>query len=80
MLPLNPGSLLDLSLLSDDSLSIAPREADEEVLRLFDRHAASLLRYVASFGLRAGESEDIVQDRTDARHVARCCREVSLDR
>jgi RNA polymerase sigma-70 factor (ECF subfamily) len=62
MLPLNPDSILDLSLLSDESLSVAPREADEEVLRLFDRHAVALLRYVRSFGLRADESEDIVQE------------------
>lgn len=62
MLPLNSDAILDLSLLFDESLSVAPREADEEVLRLFDRHAAPLLRYVASFGLRADESEDIVQE------------------
>ncbi len=62
MLPLNPDSTLDLSLLSDESLPIAPREAGEEVLQLFDRHAAPLLRYAASFGLRADESEDIVQE------------------
>jgi hypothetical protein len=52
MLPLNSDSWLDLSLLSDDSLSVAPRQADEEVFRLFDRHAAPLLRYVASFRRR----------------------------
>ena len=62
MLPLSPDSTLDLSLLSDESLPIAPREAGEEVLLLFDRHAAPLLRYTTSFGLRADESEDIVQD------------------
>jgi RNA polymerase sigma-70 factor, ECF subfamily len=62
MLPLNPDSTLDLSLLSDESLPIAPREAGEEVLQLFDRHAAQLGRYAASFGLRADESEDIVQE------------------
>jgi len=62
MLPLNPESTLDLSLLSAESLPAAPRAADEEVLLLFDRHAVSLLRYVASFGLRADEAEDVVQD------------------
>jgi RNA polymerase sigma-70 factor (ECF subfamily) len=62
MLPLNPDSILELSLLSDESLPVAPREAHEEVLLLFDRHAVALLRYVASFGLRADESEDVVQD------------------
>ena len=29
---------------------------------LFDRSAPALLRYVASFGLGAGEAEDVVQD------------------
>jgi RNA polymerase sigma-70 factor (ECF subfamily) len=62
MLPLNPDSLLDLSLLSVESVPVTPRAADEEVMLLFDGHAASLLRYVASFGLRADESEDIVQE------------------
>jgi DNA-directed RNA polymerase specialized sigma24 family protein len=62
MLPLNPESTLDLSLVSVDSLPAAPRAADEEVLLLFDRHASSLLRYVGSFGLRADEAEDVVQE------------------
>jgi RNA polymerase sigma-70 factor (ECF subfamily) len=62
MLPLNPESILDLSLLSAESLPAAPRAADEEVLLLFDRHAAPLLRYVGSFGLRAEEAEDVVQE------------------
>jgi len=62
MLPLNPDSVLDLSLLSVESVHAAPRAADEEVLLLFDRCAPSLLRYVGSFGLRADESEDVVQD------------------
>jgi hypothetical protein len=47
MLPLNSDSWLDLSLLSDDSLSVAPRQADEDVFRLFDRHAAPLLEEIA---------------------------------
>jgi RNA polymerase sigma-70 factor (ECF subfamily) len=62
MLPLTPDSILDLSLLSDESLPVAPREADEEVLLLFDRHAVPLLRYVKSCGVRADESEDVVQE------------------
>ena len=62
MLPLNSESTLDLSLLSAESLPAAPRAADEEVLLLFDRHAASLLRYVGSFGLLACDTEDVVQD------------------
>jgi RNA polymerase sigma-70 factor, ECF subfamily len=59
---LNSDSILDLSLLSDESLTVAPREADEEVLLQFDRHAGPLLRYASSFGLRADESEDVVQE------------------
>jgi RNA polymerase sigma-70 factor, ECF subfamily len=62
MLPLNRESILELSLLSIDSLPMPPSAADAEVLRLFDRHAASLLRYVGSFGLRGDETEDVVQE------------------
>jgi RNA polymerase sigma-70 factor, ECF subfamily len=62
MLPLNPDSVLDLSLLSAERPCVAPRAADEEVLLLFDRCAASLLRYVASFGLPADQAEDVVQE------------------
>jgi RNA polymerase sigma-70 factor, ECF subfamily len=62
MLPLNPESTLDLSLLSVESPAAATRAADQDVLLLFDRHAASLLRYVGSFGLRADEAEDVVQE------------------
>jgi RNA polymerase sigma-70 factor (ECF subfamily) len=62
MLPLNPESILDLRLLSVERVAAAPRAADEEVLLLFDRYASSLLRYVGSFGLRADQAEDVVQD------------------
>jgi hypothetical protein len=62
MLPLNPDSLLDLSLLAVERPSIAPDAAEDETLRLFDRCGPSLLRYVASFGLSAEESEDVVQE------------------
>lgn len=62
MLPLNSESVLDLSLLRVERDAVVPRAADEEVLVLFDRHAPSLLRYVASFGLTACEAEDLVQD------------------
>jgi RNA polymerase sigma-70 factor (ECF subfamily) len=62
MLPLNPDSVLDLSLLSAERQRVVPRAADEEVLLLFDRCASSLLRYVASFGLPADEAEDVVQE------------------
>ena len=62
MVPLNPEALLDLALLPVESISVTSRPADEDVLALFDRHAPSLLRYVASFGLRLDESEDVVQE------------------
>jgi RNA polymerase sigma-70 factor (ECF subfamily) len=61
MLPLNRDSLLDLSLLVIERPSIAPG-AEDETLRLFDQCGPSLLRYVASFGLSAEESEDVVQE------------------
>lgn len=57
-----PESVLDLSLLAVECESAAPPAADEEVLRLFDRSARPLLRYVTSFGLGASEAEDVVQD------------------
>lgn len=55
---MNPDPVLDLSLPADEA---APRAA-EEVLGLFDRSAASLLRFVTSLGLSASESEDVVQE------------------
>lgn len=62
MLPLNPDAVLDLSLLGVDRELVAPRATEDDVLLLFDRCARPLLRYVASFGLSAEESEDVVQD------------------
>ena len=62
MLPLNPDSVLDLSLLPVESVAAVPRAADEEVLLLFDRCAPSLVRYVISFGLSVQEAEDVVQE------------------
>jgi RNA polymerase sigma-70 factor (ECF subfamily) len=62
MVPLHPDAVLELSSLSLEDAAAAPRAADEEVLRLFDRCAPSLARYVASFGLRGEEAEDIVQE------------------
>jgi RNA polymerase sigma-70 factor, ECF subfamily len=62
MPPLNPDSVLDLSLLSVERAAVATRAADEEVLVLFDRCWPSLLRYVSSFGLSVTEAEDVVQD------------------
>jgi RNA polymerase sigma-70 factor (ECF subfamily) len=62
MLPLNPESVLDLSLIAVDASPAAPLAVEEEVLRLFDRHAPPLLRYVGSFGLPIEEAEDVVQE------------------
>jgi len=62
MLPFNPDSVLDLSLLGVERAPVAPCAAEDEVVLLFDRCAPSLLRYVASFGLSAEETEDIVQE------------------
>ena len=62
MLPLNPDSLLDLSLLLVERPSTAAGAAEAETLRLFDECGSSLLRFVASFGLSAEESEDVVQE------------------
>jgi RNA polymerase sigma-70 factor (ECF subfamily) len=62
MLPLNPDSVLDLSLLTAERHRVAPRATDQDVLLLFDRCASSLLRYVASFGLTTQETEDVVQE------------------
>jgi RNA polymerase sigma-70 factor (ECF subfamily) len=62
MLPLNPDSVLDLSLIAVDRTPATAADADEEVLLLFDRHAHSLLRYVGSFGLCVEEAEDVVQE------------------
>jgi RNA polymerase sigma-70 factor, ECF subfamily len=52
----------DLSLLTSEEASAAPISIEREVLRLFDHVGAPLLRYVASFGLRPEETEDIVQE------------------
>ena len=39
-----------------------PEAIERDVLMLFDRWGPSLLRYVASLGLRPEETEDIVQE------------------
>ena len=62
MLPLHSDSALDLPLIAVDRSDVVMRSAEDEVLRLFDRSAPSLLRYVASCGLSAGDCEDVVQD------------------
>ena len=59
----NPDSIIDLSLLTAlDAQPIAPASIEQEVMTLFDRCAPPLLRYVAAFGLRSEEAEDIVQE------------------
>lgn len=55
-------SLVEIPVLSFDAASGAPDDIEASVLALFDRSAASLLRYVGSFGLNAEETEDVVQD------------------
>jgi RNA polymerase sigma-70 factor (ECF subfamily) len=55
-------SLIDITGLPLEALSGAPDDVEASVLALFDRSAPSLLRYAASFGLNADETEDIVQD------------------
>jgi RNA polymerase sigma-70 factor (ECF subfamily) len=62
MVPLNPESLLDLPLIAADDATATPPDAQVEVLRLFDGHAPSLLRYARSFGISIEEAEDVVQD------------------
>jgi RNA polymerase sigma-70 factor, ECF subfamily len=59
----NAPSLVNLPLLGvlDDSTQTA-ESIEQEVLVLFDRCAPSLLRYLASLGLTAEETEDILQD------------------
>ena len=55
-------SLAAVPLLSLERDSGASDGVEASVLALFDRCAPSLLRYVASFGLGAEETEDVVQD------------------
>jgi RNA polymerase sigma-70 factor (ECF subfamily) len=63
MTPSTVDAIVELFL--PGSVATAPDEAppiEGTVLALFDRWAPALQRYVASFGLGAEESEDIVQD------------------
>jgi RNA polymerase sigma-70 factor, ECF subfamily len=55
-------SASDPSLLLPREASAAPIIIEREVLLLFDQVGSQLLRYVASFGLRPEETEDIVQE------------------
>jgi RNA polymerase sigma-70 factor (ECF subfamily) len=56
-------SVIDRLLLrvADDSPA-ASADLERDVLALFDQCAPPLMRYVASFGMNAAETEDIVQD------------------
>jgi RNA polymerase sigma-70 factor (ECF subfamily) len=60
--PSFPDSVVDFSLLSSEIASGQTVGAEAEVLALFDRWAPQLLRYVASLGLGAEETEDVVQE------------------
>jgi len=55
-------SFVEFPLLALEAASGTPNGIDASVLALFDRCAPSLLRYVASFGLNAAETEDVVQE------------------
>ncbi len=48
------------AVLADDR--VASADIEQDVLRLFDDYRRPLQRYVASLGLNAQESEDVVQD------------------
>ena len=58
----NADSVADSSLLGSVAAPAAPLAVEDEVLGLFDCCAPSLRRYVASFGLTADHTEDVVQD------------------
>ena len=59
----NPDSVIDHLLLRvADDAGPAPAALERELLALFDQSAPPLMRYVASFGLNAEETEDIVQE------------------
>jgi RNA polymerase sigma-70 factor, ECF subfamily len=51
-----------LPLIADGEIESADVAIERQVLALFDSTAPSLLRYVSSFGLRADETEDVVQE------------------
>jgi RNA polymerase sigma-70 factor (ECF subfamily) len=55
-------SLADPALSSVEGLSLRSDTTQAGVLALFDECAPALLRYVATFGLSAEETEDVVQD------------------
>lgn len=55
-------SIVDAALLPVDAVSSEADSIHSNVLTLFDGCAPQLLRYVASFGLSAEETEDVVQD------------------
>jgi RNA polymerase sigma-70 factor (ECF subfamily) len=57
-----PESVVDVPLLSLETVSGAPDGVEASVLALFDRCAPALLRYAGSFGLTVEETEDVVQD------------------
>jgi RNA polymerase sigma-70 factor (ECF subfamily) len=65
-------SIVDPALTPIEALSHGSGSSHSTVLALFDECATPLLRYVASFGLTAEETEDVVQDAFAAlfRHLS----------
>ena len=55
-------STLGLPLIAHGEIESADAAIEQQVLALFDSTAPSLLRYLSSFGLRADETEDVVQE------------------
>ncbi len=55
-------SIVDAALLPVEAVSSGSDSIQSNVLTLFDGCAPRLLHYVASFGLSAEETEDVVQD------------------
>lgn len=55
-------STLGLPLIAHGEIESADAAIEQQVLALFDSTAPSLLRYLSSFGLRADETQDVVQE------------------
>jgi RNA polymerase sigma-70 factor, ECF subfamily len=59
----SPDLTLGLSIpLMADELSLGPSELEDEVINLFDQFRHRLFRYVLSFGVRAHDGEEIIQE------------------
>jgi RNA polymerase sigma-70 factor, ECF subfamily len=55
-------SALGLPLIADGGFGSVEAAIERQVLALFDSTGPALLRYVASFGLKADDTEDVVQE------------------